>query len=193
MKKTFAKKPAAIFGALALAGVLAAGAFSAAAFAGHRHGDRSEQMAERIAERLSLDDAQEERLEDMLKDAKKKRKALRREAKEKIRAVILQDSPAKKDVMEILDMRRAKREEMRAYLAEQFIAFHATLDKDQREELADIAPRMIEKMSGKRGRGKNKRGYGRRGHDERGGRHHDRGERHHDRDDRDDRGRHDWD
>ena len=77
------KKTAAIFGALALAGVLAAGGV-AAAKAGHRHhdsGGSAERLVERIADKLSLDETQEDLLEEIAKAAAQKRKESREETK----------------------------------------------------------------------------------------------------------------
>ena len=149
MSKLFSIRKTAVFGAAALAGVLAASGFSAAA--GHKH--RSGHFVERVSEKLSLTAEQEKRLAEIAEAGAEKRKTLRKNAEEQIRSAVRQESLSKEDALRLFEIRSEKRGEMKQFAAEQFAAFHATLDDGQREKLAEIAPRFLKMLGGER-RGK---------------------------------------
>ena len=154
--------------ALAIVGAITVLTVGGIAIAGHKHDkdDKreraehfAEHMSEHIADKLDLNDSQEDKLHDMLKGVAEKRHSLRESAKNDIRTMVLQDSMSQEDAMRLLEMRKTRRAEMHEFIAAQMVAFHAGLDDDQKEELAEIAPRWLAKHGRKHG-GKHRRGHG---------------------------------
>lgn len=176
--KTFAGKSAVfVFGVFALIGMLIVGGIAGAAFAGRDH--KSGHFAEHLAEKLSLDDAQQKQLRAMLSETREKRGEIRAQTNAEIRAVFLRDEMNKDDALQLMQLRRQKREEMRAFVAEKIAAFHSGLNPAQREKLAEIAPRVLSRLA-HRGDRKHRRHHGRKHRD-----HDDDDDRHHDHDDYD--------
>ena len=151
--------------ALAIVGAITVLTVGGIAIAGHKHDEHeraehfAEHMSEHIADKLDLNDSQEDKLHDMLKGVADKRHSLRESAKNDIRTMVLQDSMSQEDAMRLLEMRKTRRAEMHEFIAAQIVAFHAELDDDQKEELAEIAPRWLAKHGRKHG-GKHRRGHG---------------------------------
>ena len=152
--------------ALAIVGAITVLTVGGIAIAGHKHDEHerakhfAKHMSEDIADNLELNDSQEDKLHDMLKEVADKRHSLRESAKNDIRTMVLQDSMSQEDAMRLLEMRKTRRAEMHEFIAAQIVAFHAELDDDQKEELAEIAPRWLAKHGRKHG-GKHRRGHGR--------------------------------
>ena len=148
---------------LAVVGGLVVLAVGGIAIAGYKHDNQErsehfmEHMSEHVSDKLDLTDSQEDMLEGMLKEVSEKRRTLRKEAKKDIQALVMQDSMSQEDALKLLDMRKTRRMEMREFIASQVVAFHAELDADQKEELAEMAPRWLKKHGRK---GKRKHGWG---------------------------------
>ena len=157
-------KKAKIIGALAVAAFLVAGAaYAGSNKRGHDDHDRGdhhrEHLIEHATEKLSLTDEQEERLESLLEEFGDKREAMRERTKSAMREVILQDEMSAEDAERLMTIRRESRDEMRSEAAAVLAAFHSELSSEQREKLADLAPRMLSrnrhhgKRHGRRHRG----------------------------------------
>ena len=171
----FGKKTLMATGAITCALLIGAGAFA------HGKGDRFEGRVNRVAEELQLNDEQRKALHAVAADLQQKRRTLREEAREKIRGIVLSEQMSRGDALQILRMRREGRELFEEYAAERFVAFHATLNNEQREKAA----MMLEQAAGKRGW--RHLGKKRRTHGWKFWRHHDDDDDdHHDRRDRDD-------
>lgn len=153
MNKILVKKSTfVLIGLFALAGAIAVAGVAGIAIAGsgHSHSKHSERFVEHVAEKLSLNSSQEDQLKMILQKTKDKKQQLRGDAQLQIREIVLRDEISKEDALKILRLRKEKRDDMREFLAEQLVEFHAQLDSEQREKFAQAAPKILSKMDGRR-------------------------------------------
>ena len=146
------KITAAVAAALLLLGVSTA----AIAASDNGKGNRQTHMIEKISKELSLNAAQKTQLVAITEEVRAQRKQQRKLAKEKMRNLLVQENINKNDILQIMQIRKEGRAQVQEIVAEKFAAFHATLNKAQRQKIADFTPRIFAVSDGGR-RGWHKR------------------------------------